>query len=1029
MPTEGPTPFLILPDRALLGADQVVSPTNLTGRYVGPSAPGSANEGDLIPFLEGTPASDVDLDFRILRSGGLYAVAEWAWKRSTDANTEWRGHDDRRRFTYPHDPFGTQRQGSGLCALFSRAYNRLLLFRYNSNNFEVAYRDVGATDPTVWTSTTFTPTRTSTGDIAKLVGYELPDGALRLHVRHGTSSAGDFDTYGSTDGGLTWARIARDVIDDWTTIGTQTTFAVHADISGDWVRLLFVDGTGKIETLVSSDRGASWTRLTETPSTGIVQTNGDTDDAYGTIAMVGVDDAAGTFLLAFRRSTTSADIEVYTASRDEDWTLDTTLTLTADGTNTQRIAMGRDSTHVWLIFARDDGAANAYWQGRRIRRDQVRTSTYWSNLGTFPGFSGSQKYQTANLRLVEAGDRMVLLSGIVDRDATGTLQNHTVLQYLQGWTRRSIRTTFGSKLFDDFWSTAYGPPAGASASASTPWTETLSGGGTRDWTTHRLQARTPASADLAYWELSDGGAPTDRWATGTLHAFLCRVPNGGLSNADRCGARIVASVSAGVTTDTSIRLDSSGNIVVYDNVAASTLYTGSSGTLPTLFHEFRWTQTQEGSNRLGQLAWNRVGDVQAWVSSGALTLTVGSGGLTTSQLARFGNLAAGSAGTTSEWRDYAMRGDGHMQQHGFINPDTLRGRTPDPERAYVNNGVYARWGGGGAFESDTHEGDLLYQHGTEALFAPSPQMQIRLSPTSGDRSLVFDAGARDGGVGRFIHDALALWGTNFRRVRVEYNTANSWPGATIETITADVYTGLTVQSVDGEVVTVFGDLPWVDGELAGWYLVRDTSGTEHTSRIRDNAGAQVVLEDWDAALKGFTAGQTVAVYADRLVGVLAARRQYRYLRLLVPNVSGASFAHDQFRIGAIVPGVTFSFPVPLDWAHGDAEEGNVSLETLRGGMRVSFREGPQRRRIEARVTGDANQARETLRYLIGAVADYADRPMVLVLQQDTAAQRQKYAMYCRYVGPTTWEDQAWYQDLDGTWRTAGDQAVAWDQEV
>ena len=361
MSTKKPISFALLPDQ-LLKRDLVYTSPTETGPYVGPAAPALDNAGDLIPFSRGRWDEDtttiqpgpVEMMLKLVNAGGLYGHAEWAWKFEGDGTDQYRGLNDVRYQTDPHDPFseytGTPDQGH-LCLIYSKAFNRVIAFKHvgnaGSGSLLQATRNSAVTDPDVTYSVKKWPTASGfSGTIYKernpsstcknTVGWENPDGTLRVMYPYtkpevsamhaGSPVYVTMDVWGSADGGDSWELIVEDVANKYLG-GDRKMQTMVADVSGDWVRCSMVVsdvGDPVVEgniTMVSGDKGSTWKVCGLGAPDGRDYFTGIA--TYNNAAVVGCGTADGRFIrarIATASYTTLPCIVLYeSATRDSDW--------------------------------------------------------------------------------------------------------------------------------------------------------------------------------------------------------------------------------------------------------------------------------------------------------------------------------------------------------------------------------------------------------------------------------------------------------------------------------------------------------------------------------------------------------------------------------------------------------------------------------------------------------------------------------------------------------------------------------------
>jgi hypothetical protein len=1032
----GPSAYLLLPDPAFAGA--TVSASSEGAKFAGPAIPSTSNEGDLVPFQSGTPTSSLGagIDYRVLRSGGLYEEAQWAWKGTSDPETQWRGVSDKRWLVTPHDPFGDSLDVAyGACVAYSTTYRRVLCFRRPTISvvpqIQVRYRDIDATDPTEWSTTSIAIESLAVTSAAQIAVVELRDGSMRMFVGTLVSgAANDVDEYGSTDGGLTWTRIARNLYDAWSG-GTSTKFErLLVDRSGDWIRMVWVNAGGTIKTMVSGDRGATWTVLDDLATAA--RNNGYTAK-WGAIALVGVDDAAGTFLLVVRH-TGSNDLTYYVGSRTDEWAASSDLSRVAIATNTVNIVAGRGSTFLWVMLE-EEGSGVASWKGYYYRRDHATDDTYTRSMGTFPGYNGSKRYVRAWPSLVETGAGLLLFSALQDPDSAGALVNGGAAEMLMPWTRRSLVATDGfggspSALFRDGWSTSYGSPgpspSEAAGSTSSAWVVFSASGGTMDWTSNRTRVQSTGATSTYYWTLSDGASPVDKWGDGSVFSVVRRGTAGSVATTDTSAARFVAALSTGSTVDVSLRWAGT-SFAVFDNIAGATLSTGA-GLTNAGWYEWRVAFSYDSPSAFVDVSYAPLGD-RAWTSTTGLTLTSGASALTSHQILRIGHLSGDAGGMTSEFRGWWLRADDDLLQFEFSNYSDLNGSSMSPLPTYVYGGISARWGGGSAFEGDVFTGEVSSPYPAEAVLLSAPRVDWRGTLVAGQTdTLTFDADP-DYGIGRFVSDGIALFGLRDRVVHAYWATNSAFsPVVAAATISADLYTGLTISAVDGNVLTVAaaGAARFKSGELVG-KLVQLEAGSGAFEVVAQYGDRLVSGSTTDLSTLGYSAGSTFVVYGSAGVTLHASRVVARYLRLTFPGVR--STPESEHRLGSIVAGQTFALSVPLDWEHSRKDEPNVEMTTSTAWVNWSYVKSPSRRAITGKIAGDCSEFRQELRDVLASSAEWSNRPLVLV-EDDGYPSRT--AMLARWSG-TYERSEAGWKKVDGSspdrWVPVGDVAVALVEEI
>lgn len=1034
----GPASYLILPDPEVTRARLITSTSFGSGRFAGPPVASDNNQGDLLPFLDGTPTADQNFDLRIHTTGGLEVGASWGWKYNGDTGNQWRGQSDDQIQQFPHDPFADDVIASyGVTILVSEVWDRVILLRYSGAGviFDLRYRSISAGDLETWASASLSTlsAKTITGTNTRMDGFELPDGSMRLFAvgESPSGSAWDIDVYGSTDGGLTWTTIDSGVLEKWTGASSVGSIPwLKVGISGDWIRLVYVDtNDGKAHTILSTDRCASWSEITEIPTGGTVVTNGHTDDPR-LMAFCGVGTADGTFVLALVDSSASAVITWYTASRDGLWA---EVGYTQTSTDAVAITAALVSGYIYFHwFVATASALTRKWRIVRIDRRDVNDLDSWQYAASGPWLTGAVHYLPAFLCSRAVGPHLMMAhaplapaSGLVVALGVG-------VSHLLGWTRQSLyrdgpSTTF-AVVFSQFWSCLYGA---ASLGTSTPWALTLTGAGTAGGGMNGIDCFTGGGGDAAFYTYDDGAAPSNHWPDASVFVWQARISAGGVDTADTAAARIIGYISATEQTDISYRMTSGGTLAAYDNIAGATLAVFGGLGIDAAYRLFRVGHEKVGAVYRASI-WSAPATTDgAWsglTASTYVTLSVGASGVTDHQIVQWGNLVAPAASCTSRWREFGFRGESNLSIYEFSNPADQRGRVCSSSPVPLAIGLRVRWAGGSGFYDDTFEADLYYGHGIDALFTPSPQMDFR-SASFITQSFVFDADETNG-FGRWDHDSAIAVGLETSEVLIQYNGFDSWGApAVARTLSGVVYSGKVLSGVDGDSVTFASNFN--AGELTNLRMristVADPNYGQTVKITRHDHASRARCEDISAALTalGFAAGTTVTLFRDVAVLDYGARTGHRFMRVQLP--AGLSTATGDTRIGALGIGTKLAMDVPLDWEWGESDVPNVAMYEAASGLRVSYRRGESRRTLTASTAGgEVTRYREKVRDLLRHVAQHSNRPMGLVLD---GANAPASAVWCRWAGTVDLPQQGWVPDSVGTWRAVGEMSMAWEEEL
>jgi hypothetical protein len=355
----------------------------------------------------------------------------------------------------------------------------------------------------------------------------------------------------------------------------------------------------------------------------------------------------------------------------------------------------------------------------------------------------------------------------------------------------------------------------------------------------------------------------------------------------------------------------------------------------------------------------------------------------------------------------------------------------------IDEGLQVVWAGSGAVRGDAFTGPVQHQHPVEATAVGSPRLDWRSAVASGaipTSTIILDADPTNG-LARWEHNAIGLFGCNVKTILIDYDNDPAFPAPTAaETVDTTAFgaTVFTVGAVAGAVLRVSGVVTaFVQGECVGLYIRMASGGavgsTFKITAHRGLANLQCNDETTALAAQGVAAADTFTIFraAGSVVyttaiggGSVAAKR---YMRLTFSDTDTAEGDH---RLGTIVVGAKLGIDVPLDWAHTNNQQANVTTYRTRGAVRWSFPEGPKQRTIVGRVVGDANRWRDRMRYVLGQI-DFEARPCVLV--QDT--ERPDLAILGRITSGSQQDNAAWYKDSSAVLRTAGDQSITFEEEV
>lgn len=822
--------ILLLPDPKLVGHGKakIHSFSSAHAMYPGIGVPDASNEGSAVIEQRGVPITAQALDYRFVASGSLWREAQWAYKLEEEDDTlptpttamAYRGANDLR---YSHAPNGVVGRGPGppvggqgfdaanVCALYLPRLNREIMYAVQPSGGKVQawYRDnvdrhtVSETD---WNEFQLVeehghqiqlPRKVSFNQNNVIGAVNLRDGGALFFVADDTGT--DVRVFIGEDG-LNWTERADRILARFGKFGRA--FLGFRDFkvsrSGDWIRFAFpwvdVDddfGGGAAEiymrTLVSNDRGASWTEIS-TPGNPIQPADTAGDPYPNRYDVGGVDDDAGTFIMPVRTSGTK--YEIYIASGDRDWVHHSALDLTVGaGSGQGVVCCARVAEYFVILHEVDTFAIGKDLAMSLVDPRDVTNPDSWRRQLYVTYSRGGMLYQPMRPHLLDVGrNYFVLWSGAFDPEFPQVVSESPIYLRFGGWDPLPIEERYHGEWGDapDYlhqpagagndgdayrvslieWTAWMGVPApvgGTEVPAATPW---VNGAGSAGVTV----TRTPWGMNL----LDTGGGSRRRtflyndtvldhpWGivndavannkAGCCLEIIVKPLTGGSTTQDDIAARVIShDPVAGATDqiDVSLRVTAAGDIVVYDNVAAATLLSVSGLPLSTKWHKIRMpifptpdlaSTDPGGSAPIVVALWYREEDAasDAWtyVGDSELTIDLAAGAL---QQLHFGHMTLIASARESEWRRCMLLGPHEAGQTHLVPDlwvhatgiedhaiDNLRGRLMTNDEVYITDGIYATLGGAGAFEADLYHGNVeRTYHPSNVVSVGSPRVEWR----------------------------------------------------------------------------------------------------------------------------------------------------------------------------------------------------------------------------------------------------------------------------------------------------------------
>lgn len=1032
----GPMQYIILPDLELDG--EILSTiTTEDGYRVGPVTPATTNEGRLYPFHTGDPTADLSTTYRIQVQGNL-EEAFWIFKETGGSYLGWNAND----FIWGvHSVDDLNSSVYGMAACYSRVWDRTVVaYRASSGTTTLTFvsQDLDAA-PYSWQSLGSQVTADArTGDEAWSRLLELPDGALRLIVSTFDSGDGgdyDFDLYGSQDGGESWSLIATRLV--YNASGRTAGLSVAPKClqfacSGDWVRLVYTNSTDGLETLVSSDRGGSWNYLgVNDPAITV----GDSLESFDStpVALVGLNDGVGTFLLWVLDSGSSEDVIGYTTTRDEEWTAETALDLSYEtGSDVTKLAavLGTDGIFLLAFNNRTASTNTMQLEMNYFSADDPTNTDLQSSAGAIGNYGSlSKRYQ--RLQFMDTGRELQLVCGLMN-GAGSAWASGLLFQRMGGWSTRPVQGLLKSgSVPTEHWHFCGGQPQSGTVSPRMPLFNLTTAVSLA--LTSGLHLTDTNVGNYAYWEMMEAGSnyKNDGLAMGAI--VKCAANSNNTAGAN-VGMKAIVNTSGGPTGASFFVSVTTTMIAMHDLVSSSEKAYISTPDIATSYYEIRaslWDNSSAmiAARKFQASDWEERSS--GWSTSGVVALGM-SGALTMDAL-QWGHFPNNGGGDNdSTWREWWGTPGSSAQdllQKNYATAD-IRGRPCTIRPARLREGVDVFWGGGGAAIGDTFTGEVEKSYGRQNLFVDSPSFYWQAAGVT-QQEIVIDYGSGE----RSLHEAIALIGTRCRTALFEYNNINDWTNP-LMTFTADatILTSARVVRTDGRAIMLDDGsasraLPPAMQGIGKLYMrvtsASTTAANGKTFRVKKQANTGWFSLESEAntsadygAGYSIAAGDSVCIFGDRMATRYGREVRYQYMRIILP---AEELAEGKHALGNVVAGPVADFDPPLDWTWKDNQQPNTTEYRSKSGIRWGQKEGPAQRVLQARMVGDYTQrGRETIRSLLNLFASYDVRPVALV-QDHLNVPEQLFYGYISTGGQN--ENEGWFQDASGNWRGAGDTAI------
>ena len=399
----------------------------------------------------------------------------------------------------------------------------------------------------------------------------------------------------------------------------------------------------------------------------------------------------------------------------------------------------------------------------------------------------------------------------------------------------------------------------------------------------------------------------------------------------------------------------------------------------------------------------------------------------------------------SYWKSFNVSHIGtgsNWKQADFNNPHSLSGMICSPIPVYVYTGIYARWGGGGAFMFDMFEGSIDHTYAVENIFKPSPATRwksntkdtsYRVQPETSITIRATNTGvSSDSENYRTYANWMAFYGTQTRKFLVEFSKDSEF--VSNKTITYEANSLLTENA---DVVSMYDNHFELsdpnhlikDGEWAGCYAGFLLGGFYRTGIIRDNWRSidnrvTVALEANTGNLDlregsltglGMNASYDVDIWSDRCAIDLYSDDQvvqignydnaadfqdngfnWMRIRFLATgktttvgstsyNIKKGYYTIDRnHTIGNMVVGQGTEFEVPVKWEHTQTTKSNVKIRVAPSGQKLAYKQGPDRTTIALNFPGDIEQFRYKLTNMFRNNVDFDKKPIGLLMNAQAA---------------------------------------------